>query len=71
MAQFLLPFATMSICYGVIFMKLNARNKTKLKKLNERAHLLETSMMALSPIPPDTDSVSFILLDTPFDHNYP
>uniref|UniRef100_A0A914CVG6 G-protein coupled receptors family 1 profile domain-containing protein n=1 Tax=Acrobeloides nanus TaxID=290746 RepID=A0A914CVG6_9BILA len=56
MAQFLLPFATMSICYGVIFMKLNERNKTKLKKLNERAHLLETSRMALSPIPPDTDS---------------
>ena len=63
MAQFVLPFATMLICYGVVFMKLNERNKTKLKKLNERAHLLKSlSKMALSPILSDIDSVSFYVV---------
>uniref|UniRef100_A0A914DQM1 G-protein coupled receptors family 1 profile domain-containing protein n=1 Tax=Acrobeloides nanus TaxID=290746 RepID=A0A914DQM1_9BILA len=57
MAQFVLPFATMLICYSSVFMKLNERNKTKLKKLNERMHLLKTlSKMAFSPTPSDIDS---------------
>ncbi|CAJ0937025.1 unnamed protein product, partial [Mesorhabditis belari] len=42
--QFLLPFATMAVCYYTIFSVLKERCAVKLKKLTERSQLLETSI---------------------------
>ncbi|TMS38753.1 hypothetical protein L596_005405 [Steinernema carpocapsae] len=42
-AQFLIPFASMAVCYWVIFSRLRKRANVKLKKLTERVHLLEAS----------------------------
>ncbi|KAK0400186.1 hypothetical protein QR680_003395 [Steinernema hermaphroditum] len=42
-AQFLIPFASMAVCYYIIFSRLRKRANVKLKKLNERVHLLEAS----------------------------
>ncbi|CAJ0568803.1 unnamed protein product, partial [Mesorhabditis spiculigera] len=41
--QFLLPFATMAVCYYTIFSVLKERAAVKLKKLSERSQLLENS----------------------------
>ena len=41
--QFLIPFATMSFCYSVIFSRLRERANSKIRKLDERSQLLESS----------------------------
>uniref|UniRef100_A0A914WZ92 G-protein coupled receptors family 1 profile domain-containing protein n=1 Tax=Plectus sambesii TaxID=2011161 RepID=A0A914WZ92_9BILA len=49
-AQFVFPFAIMIICYWTIFAHLRDRAETRLRKLNERSHLLETAAQAKSTI---------------------
>uniref|UniRef100_A0AC34GQE7 G-protein coupled receptors family 1 profile domain-containing protein n=1 Tax=Panagrolaimus sp. ES5 TaxID=591445 RepID=A0AC34GQE7_9BILA len=41
--QFLIPFAIMSFCYSVIFSRLRERANSKIRKLDERSQLLESS----------------------------
>ncbi|VDO77727.1 unnamed protein product [Heligmosomoides polygyrus] len=47
--QFILPFATMAVCYYTIFARLRERTETKLKKLTERSQLLESAAGNQSP----------------------
>uniref|UniRef100_A0A0K0CSW9 G_PROTEIN_RECEP_F1_2 domain-containing protein n=1 Tax=Angiostrongylus cantonensis TaxID=6313 RepID=A0A0K0CSW9_ANGCA len=42
--QFILPFATMAVCYYTIFARLRERTVSKLKRLSERTQLLECSV---------------------------
>ncbi|RCN44874.1 7 transmembrane receptor [Ancylostoma caninum] len=47
--QFILPFATMAVCYYTIFARLRERTESKLKKLTERTQLLESTAGSSSP----------------------
>ncbi|PIO62825.1 7 transmembrane receptor, partial [Teladorsagia circumcincta] len=47
--QFILPFATMAVCYYTIFARLRERTESKLKKLSERSQLLESAVGNSSP----------------------
>ncbi|KAK6749982.1 hypothetical protein RB195_002156 [Necator americanus] len=47
--QFILPFATMAVCYYTIFARLRERTESKLKKLTERTQLLESAIGSSSP----------------------
>ncbi|VDL65908.1 unnamed protein product [Nippostrongylus brasiliensis] len=47
--QFILPFATMAVCYYTIFARLRERTESKLKKLTERSQLLESAAGNQSP----------------------
>ncbi|KAJ1352869.1 Atrial natriuretic peptide receptor 2 [Parelaphostrongylus tenuis] len=47
--QFILPFATMAVCYYTIFARLRERTESKLKRLTERSQLLECSAGNTSP----------------------
>ncbi|VDM62661.1 unnamed protein product [Angiostrongylus costaricensis] len=47
--QFILPFATMAVCYYTIFARLRERAVSKLKRLNERTQLMECSVGNSSP----------------------
>ncbi|KHJ90598.1 7 transmembrane receptor [Oesophagostomum dentatum] len=47
--QFILPFATMAVCYYTIFARLRERTESKLKKLTERTQLLESTAGNSSP----------------------
>ncbi|KAK5983017.1 hypothetical protein GCK32_018024, partial [Trichostrongylus colubriformis] len=47
--QFILPFATMAVCYYTIFARLRERTESKLKKLSERTQLLESAAGNSSP----------------------
>ncbi|CAJ0601523.1 unnamed protein product [Cylicocyclus nassatus] len=48
--QFILPFATMAVCYYTIFARLRERAESKLKKLTERTQLLESATGSSSPL---------------------
>ncbi|KJH49883.1 7 transmembrane receptor [Dictyocaulus viviparus] len=49
MMQFILPFATMAVCYYTIFSRLQERAESKLRKLTERTQLLESAAGNSSP----------------------
>ncbi|PIO68395.1 hypothetical protein TELCIR_09822 [Teladorsagia circumcincta] len=59
--QFILPFATMAVCYYTIFARLRERTESKLKKLSERSQLLESAVGNSSPSAKNVRSASFML----------